>query len=43
SYNWHQPERLKKAIAAQPKMYDGDMLYSEKLIINSPKLIQRKL
>ncbi|GKB73070.1 retrovirus-related pol polyprotein from transposon TNT 1-94, partial [Tanacetum coccineum] len=29
------PERLKKAIAAQPKMYDGDMLHSEKLIINS--------
>ncbi|GKA05030.1 retrovirus-related pol polyprotein from transposon TNT 1-94 [Tanacetum coccineum] len=28
-------ERLKKAIAAQPKMYDGDMLHSEKLIINS--------
>ncbi|GKB08983.1 retrovirus-related pol polyprotein from transposon TNT 1-94, partial [Tanacetum coccineum] len=28
------PERLKKAIAAQPKMYDGDMLHSEKLIIN---------
>ncbi|GKA28637.1 hypothetical protein Tco_0714882 [Tanacetum coccineum] len=26
---------LKKAIAAQPKMYDGDMLHSEKLIINS--------
>ncbi|GJS76692.1 hypothetical protein Tco_0726573 [Tanacetum coccineum] len=29
------PERLKKAIAAQPKMYDGDMLPSEELIINS--------
>ncbi|GKC23150.1 retrovirus-related pol polyprotein from transposon TNT 1-94 [Tanacetum coccineum] len=29
------PERLKKVIAAQPKMYDGDMLHSEKLIINS--------
>ncbi|GJU01410.1 putative RNA-directed DNA polymerase [Tanacetum coccineum] len=28
-------ERLKKAIAAQPKMYDGDMLHSEKLIISS--------
>ncbi|GJS84903.1 retrovirus-related pol polyprotein from transposon TNT 1-94 [Tanacetum coccineum] len=32
---YQNPERLKKAIAAQPKMYDGDMLYSEKLIINS--------
>ncbi|GJR24041.1 retrovirus-related pol polyprotein from transposon TNT 1-94 [Tanacetum coccineum] len=29
-------ERLKKAIAAQPKMYDGDMLYSDKLKIHSP-------
>ncbi|GJU36159.1 retrovirus-related pol polyprotein from transposon TNT 1-94 [Tanacetum coccineum] len=33
---YQNPERLKKAIVAQPKMYDGDMLYSEKLIINSP-------
>ncbi|GKB26674.1 retrovirus-related pol polyprotein from transposon TNT 1-94 [Tanacetum coccineum] len=33
---YQNPECLKKAIAAQPKMYDGDMLYSEKLIINSP-------
>ncbi|GJZ18875.1 putative ribonuclease H-like domain-containing protein [Tanacetum coccineum] len=33
---YQNPERLKKAIAAQPKMYDGDMLYSENLIINSP-------
>ncbi|GKB20715.1 hypothetical protein Tco_0854638 [Tanacetum coccineum] len=32
---YQNPERLKKAIAAQPKMYDGDMLHSEKLIINS--------
>nr|GEU77472.1 retrovirus-related Pol polyprotein from transposon TNT 1-94 [Tanacetum cinerariifolium] len=32
------PEHLKKAIAAQPKMYDGDMLYSEKSKINSPDL-----
>ncbi|GKA73197.1 hypothetical protein Tco_0779413 [Tanacetum coccineum] len=29
-------ERLKKAIAAQPKMYDGDLLHSNKLIIHSP-------
>ncbi|GJW91144.1 hypothetical protein Tco_0168697 [Tanacetum coccineum] len=32
---YQNPESLKKASAAQPKMYDGDMLYSEKLIINS--------
>ncbi|GKC70831.1 hypothetical protein Tco_1116714, partial [Tanacetum coccineum] len=31
---YQNPERLKKAIAAQPKMYDRDMLHSEKLIIN---------
>ncbi|GJT38477.1 hypothetical protein Tco_0938342 [Tanacetum coccineum] len=29
------PKRLKKAIAAQPKMYDGDLLHSNKLIIHS--------
>nr|GEX79073.1 hypothetical protein [Tanacetum cinerariifolium] len=29
-------ERLKKAIAAQPKMYDGDLLHSNKLVIPSP-------
>ncbi|GJR66669.1 hypothetical protein Tco_0012734 [Tanacetum coccineum] len=29
-------ERLKKAIAAQPKMYDGEKLHSAKLIIDSP-------
>ncbi|GJT05351.1 hypothetical protein Tco_0839813 [Tanacetum coccineum] len=29
-------ERLKKAIAAQPKMYHGEMLYSTKLNIDSP-------
>ncbi|GKC57164.1 hypothetical protein Tco_1084762 [Tanacetum coccineum] len=29
-------ERLKKAIAAQPKMYDGEMLHSAKLNIDSP-------
>ncbi|GKF60309.1 hypothetical protein Tco_0177095 [Tanacetum coccineum] len=33
---YQNPEHLKKAIATQPKMYDGDMLHSEKLIINSP-------
>ncbi|GJX39913.1 hypothetical protein Tco_0254903 [Tanacetum coccineum] len=32
---YQNPERLKKVITTQPKMYDGDMLYSEKLIINS--------
>ncbi|GJZ72229.1 hypothetical protein Tco_0636080 [Tanacetum coccineum] len=30
------PERLKKAIAAQQKMYDGEMLHSAKLKIDSP-------
>ncbi|GJT57875.1 hypothetical protein Tco_0992929 [Tanacetum coccineum] len=30
------PERLKKAIAAQPKMYDGEKLHSAKLIFDSP-------
>ncbi|GJX12837.1 hypothetical protein Tco_0204595 [Tanacetum coccineum] len=29
-------ERLKKAIAAQPKMYDGERLHSAKLTIDSP-------
>ncbi|GKC47840.1 hypothetical protein Tco_1065562 [Tanacetum coccineum] len=29
-------ERLKKAIAAQPKMYDGESLHSAKLNIDSP-------
>ncbi|GJU81200.1 hypothetical protein Tco_1283565 [Tanacetum coccineum] len=29
-------ERLKKAISAQPKMYDGEMLHSAKLNIDSP-------
>ncbi|GKB33254.1 hypothetical protein Tco_0872655 [Tanacetum coccineum] len=38
---YKNPERLKKAIAAQPKMYDGERLHSAKLIIDS--LIQRKL
>ncbi|GJZ61631.1 hypothetical protein Tco_0617768 [Tanacetum coccineum] len=29
------PERLKKAIAAQPKMYDGDLIHNNKLVIHS--------
>ncbi|GKD72835.1 hypothetical protein Tco_1331117 [Tanacetum coccineum] len=33
---YQNPERLKKAIAAQPKMYDGERLHSTKLIIDSP-------
>ncbi|GJW42634.1 retrovirus-related pol polyprotein from transposon TNT 1-94 [Tanacetum coccineum] len=33
---YKNPERLKKAIAAQPKMYHGEMLYSTKLNIDSP-------
>ncbi|GJZ50561.1 retrovirus-related pol polyprotein from transposon TNT 1-94 [Tanacetum coccineum] len=33
---YQNPERLKKAIAAQPKMYDGDLLHYDKLIIDSP-------
>ncbi|GJV34211.1 hypothetical protein Tco_1012379 [Tanacetum coccineum] len=33
---YKNPERLKKAIAAQPKMYDGKMLHSVKLNIDSP-------
>ncbi|GJS78251.1 retrovirus-related pol polyprotein from transposon TNT 1-94 [Tanacetum coccineum] len=32
---YQNPERLKKVIAAQPKMYDGDMLHSDKLKIHS--------
>ncbi|GJU70518.1 hypothetical protein Tco_1256777 [Tanacetum coccineum] len=28
-------ERLKKAIASQPKMYDGDLIHSHKLVIHS--------
>ncbi|GJS92805.1 integrase, catalytic region, zinc finger, CCHC-type containing protein [Tanacetum coccineum] len=31
-------ERLKKAIAAQPKIYDGERLHSAKLTIDSPDL-----
>ncbi|GJT33300.1 hypothetical protein Tco_0923719 [Tanacetum coccineum] len=33
---YQNPERLKKAIKAQPKMYDGERLQSTKLIIDSP-------
>ncbi|GJZ44722.1 hypothetical protein Tco_0592318 [Tanacetum coccineum] len=29
------PEHLKMAIAAQPKMYDGDLIHSNKLVIHS--------
>ncbi|GKE14283.1 hypothetical protein Tco_1421860 [Tanacetum coccineum] len=32
---YQNPERLKKAIVAQPKMYDGERLHSTKLIIDS--------
>nr|GEV16754.1 hypothetical protein [Tanacetum cinerariifolium] len=32
------PEHLKKAIAAQPKMYDGDLIHSNKLVIHSADL-----
>nr|GEU37830.1 retrotransposon protein, putative, unclassified [Tanacetum cinerariifolium] len=33
---YKNPKHLKKAIAAQQKMYDGEKLYSAKLLINSP-------
>ncbi|GKC39587.1 putative ribonuclease H-like domain-containing protein, partial [Tanacetum coccineum] len=33
---YKNPERLKKAVAAQPKMYDGEKLHSTKLVIDSP-------
>ncbi|GJS85837.1 hypothetical protein Tco_0752378 [Tanacetum coccineum] len=33
---YKNPERLKNAIAAQPKMYDGERLHSAKLTIDSP-------
>ncbi|GJX49099.1 hypothetical protein Tco_0275944 [Tanacetum coccineum] len=33
---YKNPERLKKAIATQPKMYDGKRLHSAKLTIDSP-------
>ncbi|GJY68075.1 retrovirus-related pol polyprotein from transposon TNT 1-94 [Tanacetum coccineum] len=35
---YKNPECLKKAIVAQQKMYDGEMLYSAKLKIDSPDL-----
>ncbi|GJY78820.1 hypothetical protein Tco_0484621 [Tanacetum coccineum] len=33
---YKNPKRLKKVIAAQPKMYDGERLHSAKLTIDSP-------
>ncbi|GKC42666.1 hypothetical protein Tco_1060388 [Tanacetum coccineum] len=33
---FQNPERLKKTIVAQPKMYDGEWLHNTKLIIDSP-------
>ncbi|GKA94277.1 MAK10-like protein [Tanacetum coccineum] len=33
---YQNPERLKKAIAAQPKMYDSERLHTSKLIIDLP-------
>ncbi|GKD41069.1 hypothetical protein Tco_1261276 [Tanacetum coccineum] len=33
---YKNPKRLKKAIAVQPKMYDGEMLHSTSLKIHSP-------
>nr|GEU57060.1 hypothetical protein [Tanacetum cinerariifolium]GEW79316.1 hypothetical protein [Tanacetum cinerariifolium] len=33
---YNNPERLKKVITAQPKMYDGEKLHSAKLVIDSP-------
>ncbi|GKC31596.1 hypothetical protein Tco_1038890, partial [Tanacetum coccineum] len=33
---YQNPERLKKAIAAQPKMYHGEILYNTKLKFDSP-------
>ncbi|GJZ46959.1 hypothetical protein Tco_0600791 [Tanacetum coccineum] len=36
--SYKNPERLKKAIAAQPKMYDGERLHSTKLTIDSSDL-----
>ncbi|GJS34050.1 retrovirus-related pol polyprotein from transposon TNT 1-94 [Tanacetum coccineum] len=34
--SYKNPKRLKKAIAAKPKIYDGEMLHSTKLKIDSP-------
>ncbi|GJX68309.1 hypothetical protein Tco_0304036 [Tanacetum coccineum] len=33
---YQNPEHLKKAIAAQPKMYDDERLHSTKLNVDSP-------
>ncbi|GKC41160.1 hypothetical protein Tco_1058882 [Tanacetum coccineum] len=33
---YQNPKRLKKAIAAQPKMYHDEMLHNTKLKIDSP-------
>ncbi|GJR40684.1 retrovirus-related pol polyprotein from transposon TNT 1-94 [Tanacetum coccineum] len=33
---YKNPKHLKKAIAAQPKMYDGEKLHSAKIVIDSP-------
>nr|GEV61913.1 RNA-directed DNA polymerase, eukaryota, reverse transcriptase zinc-binding domain protein [Tanacetum cinerariifolium] len=35
---YQNPKRLKKAIAAQPKLYNRDLLHSANLIIDSPDL-----
>ncbi|GJT25712.1 hypothetical protein Tco_0895649 [Tanacetum coccineum] len=35
---YKNPESHKKAITAQPNMYDGEKLYSTKLVIDSPDL-----
>nr|GEY63975.1 hypothetical protein [Tanacetum cinerariifolium] len=37
-FGYKNPKRLKKAIAAQPKMYDREMLHSAKLNIDLPDL-----
>ncbi|GJW65232.1 retrovirus-related pol polyprotein from transposon TNT 1-94 [Tanacetum coccineum] len=34
-YRYTNPKLLKKAITAQPKMYDGDLIHSNKLVIHS--------
>nr|GFA31960.1 integrase, catalytic region, zinc finger, CCHC-type, peptidase aspartic, catalytic [Tanacetum cinerariifolium] len=35
---YQNPKHLKKAIAAQPKLYNGDSLHNANLIIDSPDL-----
>ncbi|GJX89635.1 retrovirus-related pol polyprotein from transposon TNT 1-94 [Tanacetum coccineum] len=37
-FGYSNPEHLKKAIAAQPKMYDGDLIHSNKLGIHTTDL-----